>query len=70
MIDLTEFKDWFWCGRCVHWGHNRKTSPGPSGGRKGRKIGRDREKCARYRAEGRREHNKARRAARHARRTS
>ncbi len=31
-----------------------------------RKAGRNRETCARYRAEGRREKNKKRRAARHA----
>ena len=31
-----------------------------------RKAGRNRETCARYRAEGRREKNKIRRAARHA----
>lgn len=30
--------------------------------KKGRKIGRNRVKCAQYRAEGRRERNKARRA--------
>ena len=32
------------------------------GGKKGRKIGRNKVKCDRYRAEGRREKNKARRA--------
>ncbi len=36
-------------------------------GKKGRKIGRNRDKCAKYRAEGRLAANKARRAARHAR---
>ncbi len=32
------------------------------GSKKGRKIGRDTEKCAKYRADGRREENKARKA--------
>ena len=36
-------------------------------GKKGRKIGRNRDKCAKYRAEGRLAANRARRAARHAR---
>ncbi len=35
------------------------------GGKKGAKIGRNRAVCLKYRAEGRREKNKARRAARH-----
>lgn len=35
--------------------------------KKGRKIGRDKDKCARYRARGTREKNKARRAAKIAR---
>lgn len=51
---------WFWSGRCVHWGHNHKPNPGPKSSRSGRKHGRDRVKCARYRAEGRRERNKER----------
>ncbi len=38
--------------------------------RKGRKIGRNKVKCARYRAEGRREKNKARKAAKAARRAT
>jgi hypothetical protein len=37
------------------------------GSKKGRKIGRDTEKCKKYRAEGRREKNKARKAAKCAR---
>jgi len=40
------------------------------GGKKGRKIGRDKVKCARYRLEGRREKNKARRAAKRAKNNS
>lgn len=38
------------------------------GSKKGRKYDRDKVKCARYRAEGRREKNKARKAAKDARR--
>ena len=36
-------------------------------GKKGRKIGRDENKCRRYRAEGRRERNLARKLRRHVR---
>lgn len=35
----------------------------PKGGKKGRKVGRNRDKCATYRLRGTREKNKARRAA-------
>ncbi len=35
------------------------------GGKKGAKIGRNKVSCAKYRAEGRREKNKAKRARRH-----
>jgi ribosomal protein S15P/S13E len=38
------------------------------GGKKGRKIGRDKEKCARYRIQGRREINKIRKVRKHIRR--
>ena len=41
-----------------------KNPPKQRGSRKGSKAGRNKVKCARYRAEGRREKNKARRAAR------
>ncbi len=60
------FKVWFYAGPTRHFGHN----PGKRGkGRNGtKKYGRNREACKRYRAEGRREANKARRAARHAHR--
>lgn len=67
MVDLSRFRDWFWAGTCVRWGHVKKPNPAPRGGRTGRKNGRDKVKCARYRAEGRRERNKARRAAKIAR---
>lgn len=40
-----------------------KKSKKAKGSKKGRKIGRDKVKCERYRLEGRREKNKARRAA-------
>jgi hypothetical protein len=38
----------------------------PKGSKKGRKYGRDSAKCTRYRVEGRREKNKARKARREA----
>lgn len=41
-----------------------KHPPKQRGSKKGKKIGRNKVKCARYRSEGRREKNKARRAAR------
>jgi hypothetical protein len=40
----------------------------PKGGKKNRKFGRNKKWCERYRAEGRREKNKAKKAARIARR--
>lgn len=42
-------------------------SPKKKGGKKGRKIGRNAEKCKAYRAAGRREKNKKRRLAKHLR---
>lgn len=47
----------------AHKGTPHKAKPSSGGTRK---IGRNKVKCARYRAEGRRERNKARRAAKRA----
>lgn len=59
-------KAWFWSGKSPHWGHNQKANPGPKPGRK-KRYGRNKVKCERYRAEGRRERNKIRRLQRHCR---
>lgn len=59
------FKVWFYSGPTRHFGHNEgKRGKGKNGTKK---YGRNREVCARYRAEGRRAANRARRIARHVR---
>lgn len=60
------YGEWFFGGRSRHFGHN------PCQRKKGRngtkKYGRSKVKCERYRREGRRERNKARKVAKAARR--